>query len=418
MKRSAFWMVLLIFPAILVTVSFTTTAWAQGEQALYAFKGGPNDGANPFGRPLFDSAGNLYGTTLAGGNTYWAGSVYQLTPSGGGWAETMIYSFSGSTDGAQPEAGLIMDNAGNLYGTTSGGGLYNKGTVFELTPSGGGWTQQVLHSFTGGIDGATPYLGQLTFDKAGNLWGTTNSGGQYNAGTVFKLIRTKSGWREKVIYAFAGGNDAKWPNESLVFDSKGKALYGASYQGGGSGCGGYGCGTVFALTKTSTGWQEQVLYAFTGGPDGAQPYESVILDQAGNLYGTTFSGGDTQGHGVVFELVRSQNTWTEKVLYTFKGRNDGANPYVNVIFGKDGVLYGATDQAGAHKNGVLFKLTPMRSGKWRQDVLYAFTGGTDGGLPLSGLTFDNAGNIYGVTVQGGDDNVCSFGCGAVYEYAP
>jgi len=418
MKHNVLWMVLILSVILLLSMTLTTQASAQGEQALWAFKGGQSDGANPFGRPIFDSAGNLYGTTLAGGNTYWAGSVYQLTPSNGGWTETMIYSFSGSTDGAQPEAGLVIDDAGNFYGTTAGGGLFSKGTVFELSPSGGGWTQKVIHSFTGGVDGATPYLGSLTFDRAGNLWGTTNSGGQYNAGTVFKLAHTKGGWREKVIYAFAGGNDAQWPNESLVFDPKEKTIYGASYQGGGSGCGGYGCGTVFQLTHTATGWQEQVLYAFTGGPDGGQPYESVILDSAGNLYGTTFAGGDANGDGVVFELVRSENSWTEQVLYTFKGKKDGANPYVNVTFGKDGALYGATDQEGAYKNGVLFKLTPKKNGTWKQTVLYAFTGGTDGGLPLSGLTFDDAGDIFGVTVQGGDDNVCSYGCGAIYEYTP
>jgi len=159
------------------------------------------------------------------------------------------------------------------------------------------------------------------------------------------------------------------------------------------------------------------LYAFTGGKDGGQPYESVILDKAGNLYGTTFAGGNANGDGVVFELIHSKGTWKEKVLYTFTGGDDGANPYVNVIFGKGRILYGATDQAGAYKNGVLFKLTPTKSG-WKQTVLYAFTGGTDGGLPLSGLTFDQAGNIYGVTVQGGDDSLCSYGCGTVYEYTP
>ncbi len=416
MKCRGFWMVFLIFPAILVTLTLATAVWAQSEQALYAFQGGPNDGANPFGRPIFDKAGNLYGTTLAGGTTYWAGSVYQLTPSSGGWTETMIHSFGGTGDGTQPEAGLVIDKAGNLYGTTVGGGASNDGTVFELIPSGGGWTEQIIYSFTGATDGMYPYLGHLTFDKAGNLYGTTKAGGPHNAGTVFKLTYTKSGWKEKTLYDFAGGKDANWANESLVFDKAGN-LYGASYEGGGTGCGGNGCGTVFALTPAKAGWKEKVLYAFTGGKDGGQPYESVILDKAGNLYGTTFAGGNANGDGVVFELIHSKGTWKEKVLYTFTGGDDGANPYVNVIFGKGRILYGATDQAGASKNGVLFELTPTKSG-WKQTVLYAFTGGTDGGLPLSGLTFDQAGNIYGVTVQGGDDSLCSYGCGTVYEYTP
>jgi uncharacterized repeat protein (TIGR03803 family) len=416
MRRSGSWIILLILAAVLATVTLGTPAWAQSEQALYAFKGGPNDGANPFGRPIFDKAGNLYGTTLAGGTTYWAGSVYQLTPSSSGWTETMIHSFGTTGDGAQPEAGLVMDRAGNLYGTTVGGGGSNDGTVFELIPSSGGWTEKIIYSFTGATDGIGPYLGHLTFDKTGNLYGTTKTGGQHNAGTVFKLTHAKSGWKERTLYAFAGGNDANWANESLVFDKAGN-LYGASYQGGGNGCGGLGCGTVFELTPTKAGWKENVLHAFTGGKDGGQPYESVILDKAGNLYGTTFAGGDASGHGVVFELTHAKGVWKEKVLYTFTGGNDGANPYVNVIFGKNGVLYGATDQAGANKNGVLFKLTPTK-GAWMQTVLYAFTGGTDGGLPLSGLTF-KAGNIYGVTVQGGDNSGCGgAGCGTVYEFTP
>ena len=417
MRKKRFVVFIIAVLAVLTLIPpLASNASAQGtEQALYAFQGGPNDGANPFGRPIFDSAGNLYGTTIAGGNTYWAGSVYELAPNNGAWTETMIYSFSGQADGASPEAGLIMDQAGNLYGTTCGGG-HGFGTVFELLPSNGSWTQQVLHTFTGGADGVCPYLGQLTFDRNGNLYGTAKAGGSYNAGIVFELVPGPRQWREKILYTFSGGSDAQWPNESLVFDQFGD-LYGASYQGGGTGCGGYGCGTVFELMRAKKGWQEKVLYAFTGGKDGAQPYESVILDNTGNLYGTTFGGGDKSGHGVVFKLWQSRSGWKEKVLYTFRGGDDGANPYVNVTFGPDGALYGATDQAGAHRNGVLFKLPPG-TGRWTQSVLYAFTGGTDGGLPLSGLTFDQAGNIYGVTVQGGDLGVCGQGCGTVYEFTP
>jgi len=422
MKRGRSWTILLIFSLLLVNVTLTNSAWAQTEQALYAFQGGPDDGANPFGRPVFDKAGNLYGTSLAGGTTYWAGTVYQLTPSGSGWTESMIHSFTSGNDGASPEAGVIVDKFGNLYGTTVGGGGTGCGgsgcgTVYELSSAGGQWTEQIIYSFQGGNDGIAPYLGHLTFDKAGNLYGTTKAGGKYGAGTVFKLTRSRGGWKEKVLYAFAGGKDANWPNESLVFDKAGD-LYGASYEGGGTGCGGYGCGTAFELMHTKKGWKEKVLYAFTGGKDGGQPYESVVLDASGSLYGTTFAGGDSNGDGVVFELAHSKGVWKEKVLYTFTGGDDGANPYVNVIFGKGGVLYGATDQAGHLKNGVLFKLVHGKSG-WKETVLYAFSGGTDGGLPLSGLTFDEKGNIYGVTVQGGDDNGCGgYGCGTVYEYIP
>ena len=405
---------LAVFALFLMVVS---NAFAQGTmQTLYTFKGGPNDGANPFGTPIFDSAGNLYGTTLAGGQTYWAGAVWQLTNTNGTWSESIIHSFGSTNDGAQVEAGLTMGKGGHLYGATCFGGTTGNGTVFELVPSNGTWTENILYEFKGGSDGICPYLGHLTLDRKGNLYGTAKAGGAYNAGIVFQLKPHGKKWTETILHTFTGGSDAAWPNESLVFDNAGN-LYGASFQGGGSGCGGWGCGTVFQLTRVKKQWQERVLYAFTGGADGSQPYESVILDSQGNLYGTTFGGGDASGHGVVYKLTPAGGAWNHTVLYTFSGTEDGANPYVNVTLGKDGALYGATDQAGANLNGVLFKLTPTGQ-QWTYSTLYAFTGGWDGGLPLSGLTFDQAGNIYGVTVQGGDPSCYGMGCGAIYKFTP
>jgi uncharacterized repeat protein (TIGR03803 family) len=323
----------------------------------------------------------------------------------------MIHSFNGGSDGSTPEATVTIDKAGHIYGTTfSGGGAGcgggGCGTVYQMVHSKSGWTEKILYSFKGGTDGNAPYLGALTVDDSGNIYGTANSGGQYGAGIAFKLAKTKSGWKKTTLYSFKGGTDGATPNESLVFDTAGN-LYGATYAGGPA-----GLGTVFQLRPGSKNWKEKVLWAFTGGVDGSQPYESVTIDKSGNLYGTTFYGG-ANGKGVVYKLIHSKSgAWKQKIVYAFTGGDDGANPYSNVTIGKDGSLYGTTDQAGADSSGVLYKLTHSSAG-WTQTVLYTFTGGNDGGLPLAAITFDKQGNIYGTTVQGGTSTF-----GTVYEFQP
>jgi uncharacterized repeat protein (TIGR03803 family) len=266
---------------------------------LHNFNNNGTDGAWPLAGLIFDAARNLYGTTSSGG-TYGGGTVFELTPAADGvWTEKVLHSFDNGTDGANPYAGLIFDAAGNLYGTTFYGGTYNYGAVFELTPAGGGvWTEKVLHNFNyNGTDGALPYAG-LIFDAARNLYGTTLEGGTYYSGTVFELTPAAGGvWTEKVLHNFNNnGTDGGTPYAGLIFDAA-RNLYGTT-AGGGT----YYSGTVFRVN--ANGGRVQVLYSFGNGTDAANPYAGLIFDAAGNLYGTTFYGG-TYNYGTVFKITSS-----------------------------------------------------------------------------------------------------------------
>ena len=371
--------------------------------------------SNPTGNLIFEAAGNLYGTTANGGSTKCSGgcgAVYRLTPKpDGNWTLAILYAFTGA-DGANPYAGLIFDAAGNLYGTTYLGGStacpYGCGVVFKLKPNPDGtWTESVLHSFTG-PDGAAPLAG-LIFDAAGNLYGTTANGGADNNGVVFKLTPGPDGtWTESVLYSFTGGADGANPwLAGLVFDAAGN-LYGMTEGGGGS-----GRGVVLKLTPNPDGtWTESVLHSFTG-PDGSFPFAGLILDAAGNLYGTTDdggSGGCTDGCGVVFKLAPNPDgTWTESVLYSFRLLGGGARPHAGLTFDAAGNLYGTTLKGGAYDYGVVFKLAPSSTG-WKETVLHTFGG--LGKYPFAPVIFDPAGNLYGTTSSG------SSNYGLVFEIAP
>ena len=250
------------------------------------------------GKLLLDASGNLYGTASSGGANS-AGLVFKLTPSANGWTETVLYNFTSGADGGFPNAGMIARGS-SLYGVTYGGGASGNGTVFQLTPSKAGWKESVLYSFAGGSDGASPEGGVL-FDQAGNLYGTTSLGGNTGYGTVYKLAHSLSGWTENVIYTFGGGNDGANPIASLIFDKAG-SLYGTTL---GSTTGGP-AGTAFKLSPTQTGWSETVLHSFTGGNDGANPYASLLL-LGSDLFGSTRAGGSSgigsMGKGVIFRIV-------------------------------------------------------------------------------------------------------------------
>lgn len=309
------------------------------------------------------------------------GVVFQLSPHAGKWKETVLHAFAGSPDGARPEGGVIADAAGNLYGTTAvGGDAGDGGTVFSLKRTSSGWKETVLYSFRFGCgknqgtcgDGAVPEAG-LIFDAKGNLYGTTFLGGTgdctYNyaegvgCGTVFELSPSSSGRTEKVLYSFSGGTDGGFPVDSLVMD-RALNLYGTSQNGGG--CGG-SCGNVFRLTETRSGqWEETVIHNFEG-KDGATPQAGLTRDAAGNLFGTTSSGTrccsapPKRGPccGTVFELTReAQGAWKETVLHNFSGGNDGWGPEGGVIFDAVGNLYGTTSIGGAHGDGVVFEIKP------------------------------------------------------------
>jgi uncharacterized repeat protein (TIGR03803 family) len=359
----------------------------------------------------FDKAGNAYGTTAAGGGFNF-GTVFKISPSG---RQTVLYSFSGGGDGLDPHGGVTLDSAGNLYGTTVAGGSGGLcagdgcGVVFELSPSGGGWIETTLYNFTGLNDGFGPG-GGLVFDTKGNLYGTTPDGGAHSFGVVFKLSPIAHSWRQSVIHAFTGGKDGSIGSlGSLLLDAAGN-LYGVTELGGAN-----GAGAVYKLSKTSRGpWKTTVLYDFKGMPDAANPYGGLIFDKAGNLYGTTYFGGAT-GMGAVFQLIPGPDgAWQENVLYSFLGGTDGSFPTTTLVFNTAGNLYGTTSTGGRPSCdcGTVFKLT-LSGGSWNEKIVHLFGVGRDGSSPNYGLTLDRKGNLYGTTPVGGMG-----GQGIVFQLTP
>ncbi len=398
------------------------------EALIYAFKGG-SDGVRPIRALVADAKGALYGTTFEGGLNN--GTAFKLTPPtlrGGQWTETVLYRFKGGSDGSQPASNLIFDTQGALYGTTYHGGKPGNGIVFKLTPpavSGGQWTETVLYSFKGApSDGASPSAG-LVLDAKGVLYGATEGGGSFNSGTAFKLTPPSSGkgpWTETVLYNFDRGKDAMSPSSPLIFDKEG-ALYGTTQFGKS-----FLPGTVFKLTPQSSGkgpWTMTVLHAFNGGADGATPLSALTFDKQGALYGTTTSGG-ASSNGTVFKLTPpalGKGPWTETILTDFAGASVGG-PYSTPLFDAKGSLYGTT--AGVYGSstvgGSVFKLTPPASGKagkWTLTVLQRF-GTTDndkgGSFPYAGVIFGRDGALYGTLSEGAAGEYSSVG--GVYRLQP
>ncbi len=334
---------------------------------------------------------------------------------------SVIHNFTGAGDGSAPQAGLTIDGAGNLYGTTTGGGSHDAncnsfgcGVAFRLTNEGATWALTTLYTFQGGSDGSLPDTAMI-FGNNGTLYGTTSAGGTGNNGfgygTVFNLQAASHAcaippcpWTENVLYRFPGGSDGWQPTlGSLVFDKTGN-IYGVTMDGGSDGCyGGDGCGVIFKLTPSTGGWIETVLYSFTGGSGGAYPQGGLTFDQSGNIYGTATSGGVGNcnayigGCGVVFQLTPSANGWTENVLYTFTGGADGGIPEGGLIWGASGVLYGTTESGGTG-NGTVFELTQSQ-GAWTLNTIYTFPGPGIAG-PTANLVRDTSGNLYGTTLSG------------------
>jgi uncharacterized repeat protein (TIGR03803 family) len=470
---------------VLFEVSPSAGSWT--EKVIYAFTGG-TDGGEP-DSIISDGAGNLYGVAAVGGSStacsgYSCGAVFELSSSGGTWTENVLYSFPG-TDGEDP-SGALTFGGGKLLGTTRGGGTLGFGTVFELTPSNGVWSESVLWDFTGGNDGWEPSFGvtlgsagqlfstaiygggntgngtvieltathsglwkettldafadgsgdspvaNMIFDSAGNLYGTNSRGGKYGFGSVYELTPSGNGtWKEQVIYSFPTGfvynfrADGAGPS-GLVFDAAGN-LYGETQYGGSA-----GFGSVFELSPVGSGWVGTTLYSFAGGADGVNPQGGLVLDAAGNLYGTTQTGGTGTGcHkpacGTVFELTRSGSSWTKTTLYNFQGGTaDAEEPVAGLVFDSAGNLYGTTEGGGVDGGnncgigcGAVFELSPSGGG-WKESVLHFFTEkGGDGAIPEAGLVIDAAGNLYGTTPTGGLQNeTCGIGCGMVYEVSP
>lgn len=325
-------------------------------RTLYVFHAGggavQSEAASPYSQVTLRPDGSLYGTSYYGGQAvcnFGCGTVFRLTPPTGEcrtaqcmWNESVIFSFD-QTDGLYPTGILAFDQAGNIYGTTIFGGVSDLGTAYELTDSENGWIQTKIHSFENKPDGALPYRGGLIFDQIGNLYGTTSEGGAHGQGAVFQIAPSEQGWTETVIYSFTGLSDGNGPTSNLVMDRMGN-LYGIC-PGGGM----WGYGSVYELSPSANGWTFNVLYSFLapGGPMGA-----LILDAAGNLYGTT-----AYGNGSVFMLTPGQAGWTYTELHTFSG-SDGGWPAGSLVMDSHGNLFGTASEGGKYGFGVIFEITP------------------------------------------------------------
>ena len=388
------------FALTFILVISVQSAQAQTYQVIYNFTGG-QDGAYPEAG-LTERGGNLYGTAYQGGS-FNRGTVFKLARNGSGWIFSPLYSFTGRADGSAPIARVVFGRDGTIYGTTEFGGRncgVGCGTVFRLRPPATicrtvlcPWTETVLYQFSGFSDGANPGYGDLTFDQAGNIYGTTFFGGVNAQGVVYELAPSGGGWTESAIHTFSGSSDGENPYSSVVFDQAGN-LYGTTFSGGA-----HGYGTVFQLTRSGSGWAENTLYAFQNSTDGGSPFGGVVFDNAGNLYAATSSGGSGSG-GTVYELMPSGGSWTFGVVYSFTGSAYLPGPYASLTMDAAGNLYGTTTKDGAHGAGSVFKLRPSGGG-WTETDLYDFTGGSQGAVPYGSVFIDANGNLYGTASQGG-----------------
>jgi uncharacterized repeat protein (TIGR03803 family) len=401
------------FVPALVLILFllpSTVLNAQTESVLYSF-GQNGDSGEPIFPPTVGSDGSLYGI-VGNEGALW---LYQLTQSQDGtWNFAIIVSLLNSSDsGPWP---LVTDPAGNLYGETWRGGEYDAGTVFELSPSPTGWTQTTLHNFSfTGKDGNSPSC-CLMRDSSGNLYGTTNFGGgsdgceNNGCGTAFELSPTTGGgWSESILHAFRENDDGNEPSGCLTMDATGN-LYGTTQFGGN------GVGIVFELTPANGSWKEKILHRFSNnGKDGYSPLAGLALDSHGNLFGVA-NGGAYAG-GTVFELSPTANGgWGERVIHNFGSGNDlGPDLLVDLLVDSAGNLYGTSYRGGLYYAGDVFELSPSVKGSWKETRLHNFddVDGSDGTNPQAGLVFGPSGVLYGVTFYGG-----TYNSGTVFEVIP
>jgi uncharacterized repeat protein (TIGR03803 family) len=423
--------------AMVVFVTVVPGSWAITSGKEHQFRGVP-DGSQPAGGLVSDGAGNFYGTTTGGGlsicgfSAPFCGTVFRVTlGQDGSWKESVIYKFKGGNDGAAPSGTLVFDAAGNLYGTTVTGGndlcAEGCGTVFKLSPNqNGSWTESIISRFLGGADAEEPGLG-VVFDAAGNLYGAAGGGCIEECnGTIFKLAPNPDGtWTESLLYTFLGGLDGGFPS-ALVLDDAAN-IFGTTVSGGTtqSPCG--GCGTVYELSPSGSGtWEKTILYSFNDGLDGGLPSGGVTFDRAGNLFGETYDGGSFAcpdvGCGVIYELTPESGGWKFSVQHTFNGvdGSKGSQPSGGLALDRKGNLYGTTGTGGdlACNNGsgcgTIFKLAPQTGGHFSFTMIDEFNG-TSGSSPMTGVVVDAAGNLYGTTFAGGSP---ACGCGVVFTVTP
>jgi uncharacterized repeat protein (TIGR03803 family) len=391
----------------LVVAMLVNHAQASSTHVVYSFGG--SDGEYFDTELVRDSSGNLYGTSVEGGN-FQSGDVFQLKRTPNGWTLTVLYSFTGGADGGEPYKGVTLDSHGNLYGTTvtggSGGCEGGCGVVYKLTHTQGRWNQSVIYSFTGGSDGSGPGS-PVVFDQQGNLFGATPTGGANGLGTIYQMRPRSDGtWKLAVAHTFTGGNDGSGGSAGrLLFDSQGD-IYGVATSGGA-----HGSGTAYQLSSVQQGrWRLKTLYAFKGQPDAGFPYGGLISDSAGNLYGTTYYDGKND-IGAIYELSQVDGKWQERVLHNFKGGLDGKRSISTMVSDATGNLYGTTiDGGSACDCGTIFKLA---AGERKYSVVYRFKGAPDGAYLYAGMVPGSAGRFYGITLQGGSAHI-----GALFKFIP
>jgi|HubBroStandDraft_5_1064220.scaffolds.fasta_scaffold90431_2 hypothetical protein len=455
--------------AIAIMLAFTAPVNAQTFTVLHAFTGGA-DGAAPHAGLAWDGRSNFYGTAAEGGYTgttcynlagfpaQGCGTVFRLNRSGSSWAFSTLYEFRGGTvDGNLPIAPVTIAPDGSLYGTTFDGDYNDNGgcrwsgqhpipigcgIVYNLRPPATpcttalcSWTETISWAFPGPNQGggAGLGLGQLIFDRAGNLYGT-NFSSAYNDGEIFQLVPSGGSWGMGKTYWFepTPGSDPLLPLNAVTSDAAGN-LYSTSQLGpaDAANCGFLflnGCGTVFQLTPTPSGWTANIIYTFTDEEDGKFPISGLVADQAGNLYGVSSTDGPEAG-GTVFELSPSDGSWTYHAIYALPngypqegncfiavGTYGCSGPWGTLLIDSAGNLYGASYANGAYHYGNVFKLT-RSNGSWAYTDLYDFTDASDGANPIGSLILDGNGNLYGTAVRGGNSN-CFMGCGVVFEITP
>ena len=374
-------------------------------------------GSSLYAGLALDPEGNLYGVAAEGGKPGY-GVAFELSRDASGkWSETVLHNFKGgSGDGANPHAALFRDSAGNLYGTTVSGGLGTKlcrggcGVVFKLTPGANGWQESILYRFTGGADGGVPYAG-VVLDAAGSLYGATTKGGSAGVGAVYKLAPGPVWWQESVIWSF-DGPDGITPFGTPVLDGAGN-LYGTTLHGGG-----HNQGVVYELSPQAGGaWGLTVLHHFKGGTDGGQPLVGLTIGPDDALYGTTSEGG-TANCGIAYRLApRASGGWEETILHNFLGihAQDGAYPN-GLTFDAHGNLFGTTSGGGTDNPGTIFEISPAHGGGWQETVLFNFTNGPTGVYPFSTLAIDAAGRLYGTSLWGGPSGDTTGGI--AFEFTP
>ncbi len=406
---TAAWMIVYGLALVLLAA---LSAQAQQLQQLGLFNG--NNGTNPNPRLVMDAAGNLYGTTFYGGfyGTFGPGTVFKLSHHSSGWTLTTLYEFHGHADGSNPWGGVILGPDGALYGTTSGGGSNGAGLVYKLQPPSGicrtalcYWQETVLYNFRGEPDGAGPQ-GDLAFDRAGNLYGTTFYGGQgANAGNgvVYQMTPSQGGWNETVVYAFSGGADGGDPQDGVVIDQAGN-LYGVAGRDGA-----HSQGAVYELSHGSGGWTETVLHSFAGGSDGQYP-AGLTIDATGNLYGETGEGGANNA-GTVYQLQPANGGFNYNIIFNYSSDTGGPFPVVSLTAADAGNLYGCNVGGAQVAYGTAFRLTPAQ-GSWNFAALYSFNDYEGFELNCKPL-LDAQGDIFGTASSAGE-----YFDGTVWEITP